>query len=162
MSLLIRLAAADDRARLQSIRAAAFAPVFASFRSLLGDDVYDLAQRASDDRQGATLDSLLAGAGGWTTWVAELDGAVVGFVTTHHDDDTGVGEIGLNAVDPVHAGRGVGLALYRHALDGMRAAGLKVATVSTGGDASHAAARRAYEKAGFDRVVPSVWLCQRL
>jgi hypothetical protein len=38
----------------------------------------------------------------------------------------------------------------------------RVATVATDGDASHAPARRAYEKAGFTAHIPSVWLCRKL
>jgi hypothetical protein len=52
--------------------------------------------------------------------------------------------------------------MYCHALECMKDAGMKVATVATGGDASHAPARRAYRKAGFDAEVPSVWMCRRL
>jgi hypothetical protein len=41
----------------------------------------------------------------------------------------------------------------------MKEAGMQVATVSTGGDPSHAPARRAYEKAGFTASIPSnCWL----
>ncbi len=43
-----------------------------------------------------------------------------------------------------------------------QAAGMRVATVTTGGDPKHAAAHRAYEKAGFDVQIPSVWLCRKL
>jgi hypothetical protein len=39
---------------------------------------------------------------------------------------------------------------------------MRVATVGTGGDPSHAPARRAYEKAGFDREIPSVWMYRPL
>lgn len=35
---------------------------------------------------------------------------------------------------------------------------MALATVSTGGDPSHAPARRAYEKAGFGPGLPSVYL----
>jgi hypothetical protein len=38
----------------------------------------------------------------------------------------------------------------------MRANGMKLAAVDTGGDPSHAPARRSYEKAGFDRSISSV------
>jgi hypothetical protein len=31
-----------------------------------------------------------------------------------------------------------------------------------GGDSSHAAARHAYEKAGFNVGISSIWLCQKL
>ncbi|MGE6761629.1 GNAT family N-acetyltransferase [Corallococcus interemptor] len=78
------------------------------------------------------------------------------------DPETHIGEIGLNAVHPAHAGHGVGTRLYEYALGHMKRAGARVATVATGGDASHAAARRAYEKAGFHAAIPSVWLCRLL
>jgi ribosomal protein S18 acetylase RimI-like enzyme len=95
----------------------------------------------------------------WSLYVAESSNHVVGFVSVRIDEGAGVGEIGLNAVHPDYAGGGVGTALYDFALDLMAEAGISVATVSTGADPSHAAARRAYTKAGFNRVIPSVWMC---
>ena len=65
-------------------------------------------------------------------------------------------------VDPAHAGRGIGTAMYAFALARMKEAGIRVATVATGGDASHAPARRAYAKAGFSAEIPSVWMCRTL
>ncbi|MEM9257441.1 MAG: GNAT family N-acetyltransferase, partial [Pseudomonadota bacterium] len=41
-------------------------------------------------------------------------------------------------------------------------AGMRVATVATGGDPSHLPARKAYEKAGFNVQIPSVWYCRTL
>jgi len=75
---------------------------------------------------------------------------------------TQLGEIGLNAVDPAHAGKGIGTAMYELAAARMQQAGMKVATVATGGDPSHAPARRAYEKAGLNAQIPSVWMCRKL
>jgi GNAT superfamily N-acetyltransferase len=161
-SLHIRLSHAEDAPRLQAIRQAAFAPVFASFRSLLGDDIYDLAQRRQDEAQADLLAKLLAGEPGWTLYTAASGDVIVGFVAMHVDPATEMGEIGLNAVDPVHAGKGVGTAMYEFALARMREAGMKVANVATGGDSSHAPARRAYQKVGFDAVIPSVWMCRKL
>ena len=39
--------------------------------------------------------------------------------------------------------------MYGRVMEEMRTGGLKYVKVGTGGDPSHAAARRAYEKAGF-------------
>lgn len=39
---------------------------------------------------------------------------------------------------------------------------IRVATVASGGDPGHAPARRAYEKAGFNVTIPSVWMCRTL
>jgi GNAT superfamily N-acetyltransferase len=160
--LHLRLARPEDAERLQAIRRAAFAPVFASFRSLLGDEIYDLAQRPSDEAQGGLLASLLAGEPGWTLYTAQAGEELVGFMAVKLDPQTQLGEIGLNAVDPARAGQGIGSAMYAFALARMREAGMKVATVATGGDPSHAPARRAYQKAGFDAVIPSVWMCRKL
>ncbi|WP_375758959.1 GNAT family N-acetyltransferase [Corallococcus exercitus] len=152
---------ADGRI-LEDIRRAAFEPVFASFRSLLGDEIYELAQAKQDAGQADLLRGLVAPDSGWDVFVAVVELGVVGFVAVKVDPETLIGEIGLNAVHPAHAGHGVGTALYEYALGHMKRAGARVATVSTGGDASHAAARRAYEKAGFHAAIPSVWLCRLL
>lgn len=160
--LVLRLARTDDLARLDEVREAAFAPVFASFRSILGEDIYKLAQAREDEAQGALLASLLAPASCWEVYVAEQDGVAVGFVAVQLNLETQVGEIGLNAVHPAYAGKGIGTVMYDFAITRMKEAGMRVATVATGGDASHAPARRAYEKAGFAVQIPSVWMCRKL
>jgi ribosomal protein S18 acetylase RimI-like enzyme len=158
----MRPARDDDLPLVEGIRRAAFAPVFASFRLLLGDDLYDLVQAREDEAQKDLLVSLLVPASGWEVYVAEVAGTVVGFVALQLNHETHVGEIGLNAVHPQQAGQGIGTRMYAFAVARMREAGMQAATVATGGDASHAPARRAYEKAGFTVHIPSVWLCRRL
>ena len=153
---------AEDEPVLQTVRRAAFAPVFASFRAILGEELYALAQAREDEQQAALLTSMIAQGSGWDVDVAEADGVVVGFVSVRLAHAEKMGEIGLNAVHPDQAGRGIGTVMYEHALARMKAAGMRVATVSTGGDPSHAPARRAYEKAGFNAGIPSVWLCRAL
>jgi ribosomal protein S18 acetylase RimI-like enzyme len=160
--VVLRPAGTDDLPRLEEVRQAAFAPVFASFRAMLGEDLYHLAQAREDEAQGALLASLLAPASRWEVYVAVREGVVVGFVAVQLNLETQVGEIGLNAVHPAYAGKGIGTAMYNFALTRMQEAGMRVATVATGGDASHAPARRAYEKAGFTVHIPSVWLCRKL
>lgn len=148
--------------RLEEIRAAAFAPVFASFRSILGDDIYSVAQAHDDAAQPQLLASLLDAESVWEIYAARLEDVVVGFVSVRLDHERRLGEIGLNAVHPDWGGRGIGTAMYSHALARMREAGMEVATVGTGGDPSHAPARRAYRKVGFDVEIPSVWMCRKL
>lgn len=161
-NVVMRPARADDQPYLDAVRQAAFAPVFASFRSILGDDIYALAQAREDEAQGELLLSLLTPESGWEVYAAEMAGTVVGFVSIHLNQETQAGEIGLNAVHPDHAGQGVGTAMYAFAIVRMKEAGMRVATVATGGDPSHAPARRAYEKVGFTVQIPSVWLCRKL
>ena len=161
-TLVIRAANAGDATRLEEVRRVAFAPVFASFRSILGEDIYNLVQAREDQAQAEYLASLLTGGSEWDVYVAERAGIVVGFVSVRLSLNTAIGEIGLNAVPPEWAGEGIGTAMYQFAIERMRQAGMRVATVSTGGDPSHAPARRAYEKAGFNVGIPSIWLCQKL
>ncbi|MCI0882720.1 MAG: GNAT family N-acetyltransferase, partial [Chloroflexi bacterium] len=59
-------------------------------------------------------------------------------------------------VHPHFQNRGIGTHMYTFVLDWLKGQGMKVISVSTGGDPSHAPARRAYEKAGFTCAIPSV------
>ena len=160
--VMIRAVNAGDATRLEEVRRVAFAPVFASFRSILGEDIYNLAQMREDQAQDGYLASLLAAGSDWEVYAAEQGGSIVGFVSVRLSLDTSVGEIGLNAVHPDWAGEGIGTEMYRFAIERMREAAMRVATASTGGDPGHAPARRAYEKAGFTVGIPSIWLCRKL
>ena len=162
LNLNIRPATNDDLPRWQAIRKAAFAPVFASFRELLGEEIAAITQANDDAEQAAYLASLFAPDAGWELYTAVLTNEIVGFVSIQLNEETAVGEIGLNAVHPAAAGQGIGTALYNFALERMQAAGMRVATVGTGGDPSHAPARRAYEKAGFSAQIPSVYMYRLL
>lgn len=161
VELTIRPACEQDKAALQTIRAAAFAPVFASFRKILGATIYEAAQAHEDADQARYLDSLFDDSD-WQLFVAELAGECIGFVSIKLDVEHGSGEIGLNAVAPQFGGKGYGTAIYEYALAVMRDSGMRVATVATGGDPGHAPARRAYEKAGFNVTIPSLWMCRTL
>jgi hypothetical protein len=52
--------------------------------------------------------------------------------------------------------------MYECIRERMEALSMALATVGTGGDPSHAPARRAYEKAGFESALPSVYLYKLL
>jgi GNAT superfamily N-acetyltransferase len=147
---------------MQRIRHAAFAPVFRSFASIVGEAIAPLAFAHADAEQARLLGDLCRAGSDHEVLVAVVDGAVVGFVSFAAEAEKRVGEIGLNAVYPDHAGRGTGTAMYEHVLARMRERGIALATVSTGGDPSHAPARRAYQKAGFGPALPSVSLYKLL
>ena len=160
--LSIRPACKHDLPALEEIRAKAFAPVFSSFRDLLGDYLYELVQLREDAAQSEMLASMFAQGSPWLIYAGEVSGNVVGFVAVKMNNTSRVGEIGLNAVHPDYAGRGIGTAMCEFSLSHMKNSGMLAATVSTGGDASHAPARRAYEKTGFKKSIPSVWMCREL
>jgi GNAT superfamily N-acetyltransferase len=154
----IRSFEADDLGAIQRIRALAFAPIFRSFREIVGETVAALALGRADAEQAELLASLCDSKSRQHVYVALIDNEIVGFVSFSLDAEKRIGEIGLNAVHPDHAGRGIGTALYDFAIDRMKRSGMLLATVGVGGDPSHAPARRAYEKAGFGPALPSVWM----
>ena len=162
MSFLIRAYAPSDLPTLHAIRAAAFAPVFASFRSIVGPEIAALGLATAEQEQGDLLDTIAKPDSGHSIAIAEITAVPVGFVSWKTDIVPGIGEITLNAVHPDHAGKGIGTALYNHALAALKAAGMQLATVGTGGDPSHAPARRAYEKAGFSVHLPSIYMYRKL
>lgn len=162
LSLTLRPFQPDDLPVLHRIREAAFAPVFASFRALVGAEIAPVAFAEAEAEQGKHLEEIAAEASGHQLLVVEADGEVAGFVAFRVDPAKRSGEIGLNAVHPDHAGRGIGTWMYGEALARMKALGAEVAEVGTGGDSSHAPARRAYEKAGFGPAIPALHLYRRL
>jgi len=162
MSFLIRAYAPADLPSLHIIRAAAFAPVFASFRSIVGPEIAALGLATAEQEQADLLDAIANPDSGHTLAIAEVAATHVGFVSWKPNIAPNVGEITLNAVHPDHGGKGIGTALYDHALAALKAAGMQLATVGTGGDPSHAPARRAYEKAGFSVHLPSIYMYRKL
>lgn len=145
----IRDIAPTDTEACVKIALAAWAPVFESFREMLGDELFQILRPDWRQTKAAEIRNGCTGAGGTMALVATAGEEVVGFVTFRCDQERRVGRVGNNAVDPGFQGRGIAPRLYAHVLDRMRALGMKAAMVQTGGDPSHAPARRAYEKAGF-------------
>ena len=152
----------DDLDILEEIRRKAFQPIFDSFRNILGDTIYEFAQLPEDIAQKDLLNSLFDKDSVWKTWKVTYDEEIIGFVAIRIDERTKVGEIGLNAIAPGFSNKGIGTSLYNFAVNEMKKAGMKVATVATGGDPAHLPARKAYRKAGFVVEIPSVWMCQEL
>ena len=126
----------------------AWAPVFESFREVLGERVYravypDWPTTQARDVEAVCLDDAA------DVWVAELGERPAGFVALRIHPDDGTGEIDMLAVDPPAQRQGIGTALTSFALERLREAGVRLAVVGTGGDPGHAPARRVYERSGF-------------
>ena len=111
MSFHIRAYAPDDLATLHAIRAAAFAPVFASFRDIVGPEIATLGLATAEQEQAELLDAIAKPDSGHGIAVAEVNSAITGFVSWKPSIAPGIGEITLNAVHPHYGGKGVGTAL---------------------------------------------------
>jgi GNAT superfamily N-acetyltransferase len=160
--LTFRPFAPDDLPAMQQVRKAAYAPVFQSFRDIVGPKIAAIAFARADEEHAEYLEGLCKPEDGRHMFVALLNGALVGFCAYTMNREKRTGEIGLNAVHPDHGNRGVGARMYQFAIDRMKEAGLLLVEVGAGGDPSHAPARRAYEKAGFGPRIPSVSLYRLL
>lgn len=158
----IRPFAPGDLPAMQRVRQAAFEPVFRSFRDIVGEQIAALAFPHADAEQTKLLDDICAADSGHQVLVVTIGDEIIGFVSYTIDAGKRTGEIGLNAVHPEHAGTGVGTRMYEHVLARMKEHGMALAVVGTGGDPSHAPARRAYEKVGFGPAIPSVHLYKLL
>jgi ribosomal protein S18 acetylase RimI-like enzyme len=142
----IRVADARDNDAIIDLSLRAWRPVFESYKPIWGRPLFErfypdwAARQASDVANALNTNP---------TWVVAADDTVAGFVNVTFDDQTLTGEIYMIAIDPDHQHRGLGSLLTQHALSQMRARGMTLAIVSTGGDPGHGPARATYERNGF-------------
>jgi GNAT superfamily N-acetyltransferase len=149
MNLQFRLFNTSDMNDVIQLSLLAWEPVFVAWERILGPELYPIAIY-TDWRIGQkeVVEKVLAGEH-ITTWVAEVDGTVAGFVCYELNEATKIGEVQLLAVHPKYQNHGVGTQLNLFALQKLKEDGMKLAVVGTGGDEGHAPARRSYEKAGY-------------
>jgi ribosomal protein S18 acetylase RimI-like enzyme len=160
--MLIRDFEPRDVERIVEIAVAAWEPIYAYYRQTMGQELFEVVfpdwqtEKAGQVRRSCLPQSSVQ------VCVAEVDGLVVGFITFYAHEGDRVGTIGNNAVHPQWQGQGIGPDMYEHVFARLRDLGFRAARVSTGGDPSHAPARRAYEKAGFDVPLPEVTYYRKL
>ena len=127
----------------------AWEPVFTAWEQILGPKLYPIAIYPDWRKSQQDVVEKCCRNENFTTWVAEQDGKVVGFVAYELNDSNKIGEVQLLAVHPEYQNHGIGTELNNFALEKLKQAGMKLAVVGTGGDEGHAPARRSYEKAGY-------------
>jgi ribosomal protein S18 acetylase RimI-like enzyme len=155
VNVLIRPVREEDIEDLVQLSLLAWEPVFASFQQLLGDEIYGLIWPEWRASQRAAVEKVCREPEKSTVWVAELDGTVAGYIAYQLNLEDKTAEVWLLAVHPQYQNRGIGTELNTFALKKIKESGVRLAKVETGGDPSHAPARRSYEKAGY-RPLPLV------
>ena len=93
-------------------------------------------------------------------FVAEIDGRVVGGITTWQDLDGGIGHIPNIAVEADFRGQGIGRQLIEHALDHFRRHGLSHAKIET--LAQNSVGQHLYSSLGFREVARQIHLVTEL
>lgn len=152
----IRMSTEQDIAAIVELGLAAWEPVFASFKELMGNRSFSVIFPDWKKSQQEAIEKACQDTEKLDTYVAEIDGKVVGFTSITMDQKKKAAEIYFLAVHPAAQKSGVGTALNAYVIQKMKIAGMKVISVSTGGDVSHAPARHCYENSGFNRSITSV------
>ncbi|HEY3957246.1 MAG TPA: GNAT family N-acetyltransferase [Streptosporangiaceae bacterium] len=148
MNLDIRDYRPADEEAVIALSLRAWAPVFASLETALGHEVFArLHPDWRQDQEQAVREVLADPA--MRIWVAADGPDPAGFAAARLHTGRLLGEVYMLAVDPDHQHQGAGTALTETATAWLRASGMRVAMVETGGDPGHAPARRVYERAGY-------------
>ncbi|WFB36978.1 GNAT family N-acetyltransferase [Kiritimatiellota bacterium B12222] len=151
----------EDLADIMDIGQRAWTEIRKMSREALGEEIYTHLNPHPCTSKGKQIADHAQKFPEWTL-ICEHEGRCVGFVTFSINRERAVGEILNNAVDPEAGLKGAGQLMYRAVLDRFRGEGLFCAKVHTGLDEAHAPARRAYERAGFDRQLHDVTYFQKL
>ncbi len=159
MPYVLRDFAPSDLEQIIELSLRAWAPVFASFREVLGNSVYFRVYPAWEDSQAEDVRRVCTSSD-FQILVA-ADEEVLGFAAFQIDLSTATGLIEMIAVDPNVQRQGAGAALLAGAANQMRKSGCSLVHLMTGGDEGHAPARRLYERIGFTPL-PLVHYYQQL
>ena len=153
MEWTIRVMREDERDEVVALAVRIWEPVFASVNATVGPELAVLLHgqdwrdhQAADTRRLVSAESSDARA-----WVATNGGErIVGFCTAAVvDPDRSIGELQIVGVAPEGQREGIGAALVETATAWLTEHGMRVAYISTGGDAGHAPARALYERLGY-------------
>ena len=149
MKYTIRKYLDSDINQIIELSVIAWEDVFASFRNNLGSEIYSILYPDWRKIQEEGILGICTDTEKYHTLVAEKDKKVVGFLSFRLIKEEEKGEVVLLAVHPEYQNDGIGTELNLRALQLIKESGMKMAVVETGGDDSHAPARRSYEKAGY-------------
>ena len=149
MDFLIRRVEDNDIEDVVQLSLLAWVPIFDSFKQILGHAIYSLIWPDWKTSQRSGIETVCRDREKYTVLVAEVEGKAVGFIGYELDMNEKTGVVELLAVHPDYQNHEIGTELNEAALKEMSESGMIMARVETGGDPSHAPARRSYEKAGY-------------
>lgn len=128
----------------------AWKPVFESLRTALGDAIFARLHQPDWPTLQAQAVRANCTSGDYDVFVAVSEGRPVGFATVALNAfHQGMGVVDMIAVDPPYQQRGIATRLMNRCAKHMRANGMDIAAVGTGGDPGHAPARALYEALNY-------------
>lgn len=131
----------------------AWQPIFDGYRNVLGEEMFNVFYSGwKETKYKRVYEGLTSERG----YIALIENKVAGFIFYIVDELTKTGIIEENAIANEFRGLGIAHKMYDFVFDKMRGEGMVYAMVSTGLDDAHAPARKAYEKAGFDKGIGNI------
>ena len=143
----------EDLEQVMAIANTAWSPIRRMSREALGNTIADILNPEGDAKSKGLQVKAQIESGKYGIAVCEHDHALVGFITWYISGP--MGQICNNGALRNTGLRGIGQTMYQYVFDVFRKSGVKVVSVTTGLDWAHAAARRAYERAGFRKHLDS-------
>ncbi len=153
----IRKMKPDDMGRIVAITKAAWGDD--TLHKLMEDRYGIIGNESWDQRKADEIESLCR-KNPANVIVADENGRVVGYASFTIDADSRIGHVLDNAVDPEYQGRGTGTAMNKWVLDRFGSEGVEIVRVST--LVHDKAARRMYEKNGFEELARTIHYSMRL
>ena len=124
--------------------------MFDSLRRVLGDAIFVRLHQPDWETVQAEAVRASCTSDARDVFVAVAGGRPVGFAAVALDAvHEGMGVVDVIAVDPTYQRRGIATQLMKGSAEHMRARGMDIAAVETGGDEGHAPARALYESLGY-------------
>ncbi|WP_327040554.1 GNAT family N-acetyltransferase [Micromonospora ureilytica] len=147
-----------DLDRLTELTIETFGPFYEeSFRPLVGEIVFANQHGKWRDDYVEQVAVLHDPAQHRYVAVAEIDGAIAGYVAWAVEPERRSASVTILAVSAEHRRLGAGTVLCEHAFAAMRDLGAEVVTIGTGGDGFHVPARALYEALGCTPLPVAVY-----
>jgi len=147
--MLIRNYEESDKQILVDITMRAWKPVFEGMSTAISPEIYEVFVPDWQAEQMRTLNTV-CGSDDIDKIVAVEEDKIIGFAAASYHPEDFLGQVYIVAVDPEHRRKGIATQLTEECLRMIKAKGLDLAMVETGGDPGHAAARATYESMGFE------------
>jgi len=158
---MIRRYQDEDLSIIADIGKRAWINIYKMYEGAYGSELFSLLIPDQDVAKEEQIKEHVLNHPDWI-YICEENGKIVGFVTFSIERGRKIGQIGNNAVDPECGLKGIGQQMYAEVFRRFKDEGMLYAQVTTGLDDTHAPARRAYERAGFNIKKEDVTYFKRL
>ena len=163
MSIVIDYAKKTDIEACKAIWLTVWGGIHDAYADMIGEELHevflgDWKETIDDNFVAPFLKAMDAN----RAFVARDGDKLAGFASYRAIEEGRIANIGYNAVGLEYKKKGIGSMLYQRMIESMKAEGFQYASVTTGLSDAYAPARKAYERAGFEKNLPSVRYFQKL